>query len=363
MILDSNFRTFLNKIRLSDSQKEELKKGHTLLRERLNEEETLKDILVGDFLQGSYRRYTAVMPKNAQRADVDIVVVTNLSEEKYTPDKAMDLFVPFLEKYYPKKWRRQGRSWGIELSAIDFDLVITSAPSESITEILKSDSVRTNSDLSETVDWVLNPFWVSMENRINKEQTRILLEKAEQEAEWKLEPLRIPDRDAQRWDDTHPLEQIRWTSDKNKKTKRHFVNVVKAIKWWRLENYEIPKHPKGFPLERLIGECCPDNIESVAQGIVETMEAIINKYTATIKPRLPDYGVPSHDVWAKIDVEDYKTFYKQVESGALLARQAFDEMDSPKSASLWRKLLGDQFPAESYTEPKAPANPSNARFA
>jgi len=52
----------------------------------------------------------------------------------------------------------------------------------------------------------------------------------------------------------------------------NYINVVKAIKWWRVENFEEPRHPKGFPLERLIGDCCPDGIESTAEGVVKTMK-------------------------------------------------------------------------------------------
>jgi len=74
--------------------------------------------LVSDFLQGSYRRYTAVRPKDGKRADVDIVVVTNLDEQKHTPQQAMNLFKPFLDQHYTAKWHFQGRSIGIELSYV-----------------------------------------------------------------------------------------------------------------------------------------------------------------------------------------------------------------------------------------------------
>ena len=32
-----------------------------------------------------------------------------------------------------------------------------------------------------------------------------------EDSNWKDEPLLIPDREADAWDKTHPLEQIRWT--------------------------------------------------------------------------------------------------------------------------------------------------------
>jgi hypothetical protein len=375
MELSSDFTIFLNEIRLTDNQRAELRAGHFRLRERLNNYEDLAPIIVSDFLQGSYRRHTAVRPNNDARADVDIIVVTKLHEDEYTPDKAMDLFVPFLEKYYSGKWRRQGRSLGIELSTVDFDLVITSAPSESELGILQSDSVTTDEDIVEAADWRLNSSWLSLSDR-NRSDAAVLLKDAKDQPEWALQPLRIPDRDADKWDDTHPLEQIKWTRDKNKATERHFVNIVKALKWWRLVNYEEPKHPRGFPLERIIGDCCPDGIGSIAEGIVLTLEVVLSKYEVypliDSKPQLPDYGVPSHDVLGRLSVEDFGKFYEQAKEGAELARRAYDSIDRTESGNLWRELLGNKFPLPpdgggtkkaGYIPPPAPAVPGSGRFA
>jgi hypothetical protein len=151
---------------------------------------------------------------------------------------------------------------------------------------------------------------------------------------------------------------------------------VKALKWWRLVNYEDPKHPKGFPLERIIGDCCPDGIFSIAEGIVLTLEAILSKYMLypliNGKPQLPDYGVPSHDVLRRLSVEDFGKFYEQAKQGAELARQAYDSNDRTESGNLWRKLLGNKFPSPpddggtkkaGYTPPLAPAVPGSGRFA
>ena len=131
----SYFKDFLSNIRLSDNQVSDLKTGHTTLRKRLEADETLSKIIVSTFLQGSYRRSTAVKPKNGNKSDVDVIVVTKLDSEEYTPEEALDLFVPFLDKYYNGKYRIQGRSIGISLSYVDLDIVPTSAPSESETSI------------------------------------------------------------------------------------------------------------------------------------------------------------------------------------------------------------------------------------
>lgn len=375
MELKSDFEIFLSEIRLTDKQVEDLKTGHETLRERLRNDEEIKRIIVSDFLQGSYRRYTAVRPNGYKRADVDVIIVTNLKEKEYTPAKAMDKFIPFLEKYYKGKYNKQGRSFGIELSYVDLDLVITSAPSEAEKAIYESAAVKTEYDIHETQDWRLNEYWLDMPSRMRTD-ARILIDKAKKQEEWKVSPLRIPDREVNCWESTHPLAQIQWTRDKNASCNNHFVNVVKALKWWRLENYEKPKHPKGFLLERLVGECCPNDINSVARGITLTLENIVSKYEVIVrlgsKPTLCDYGVPEHDVFKRITSTDFAAFYEQAKEGSQIARSAIDSRDRSESGNLWMKLLGKRFPKppddsgnkkDGFTKPNRYAIPMGGRFA
>jgi len=371
MTLQSDFATFLNDIRPTCNMRDDLIQGHTTLRNRLRADESLKQVVVCDFLQGSYRRATAVRPKNGRRSDVDIIVVTRLSEADHSPAEAMSRFEPFLDEHYKDKWRPQGRSFGIELSYVELDLVLTSAPSEAQVGILKSEAVTTDEDLEEARDWRLHGSWLALSSR-ERFNTAAMLAEAKAEPEWKTEPLRIPDRDTSIWEDTHPLEQIRWTRDKNRQTDGHFVNLVKALKWWRLEKHEEPKHPKGFPLERLIGECCPDGINSVAEGITRSLEAIVAEYRYLVmlgqKPQLPDYGVPGHDVFKRISAGDFAKFYEQAADAAQMARAALDSNDRTESARLWQELLWPKFPSpptktKGYSSPSAPAVPDSGRFA
>lgn len=94
------------------------------------------------------------------------------------------------------------------------------------------------------------------------------------------------------------------------------------MKWWRKTQYPDMKHPKSYPLEHFIGDCCPDDIKSVAEGVVLTLENIVSQYTN--KPFLADRGVPEHDVFARITDEEYSDFYDTVCDAAKIAREAFD---------------------------------------
>lgn len=376
MEMPTYFEEFLNEIRLTAAQKTELKEGHERLRRRLREDASLAEHIVSTFLQGSYRRFTAVRPKGGSRADIDVIVVTDLCEKEFTPAKAMNLFVSFLDEHYKGKWKLQNRSFGIELSSVDFDLVITSAPSEREKKLLLSEAVTTTEDLSIDNDWRLNSSWLtkSSRNLLQRHTALEALKEAQAEAEWKLAPLRIPDRALKDWQDTHPLEQIVWTQRRNASTNGHFVNVVKALKWWRLENYSAPKHPKGFPLERIVGDCCPQEFTSVAEGVTLTLEQIVTKYAPYVAlkcvPELPDYGVPRHNVLHRITVADFASFYQQATEGAVIARQALTSAKRRESSELWRKLFGSKFPlapeggrGNSFTTPTSPARPGPGRFA
>jgi hypothetical protein len=369
MELKTEFEEFLTGIRPTDAQRQDLQTGHKTLRERLAGDESLAKIIVADFLQGSYRRHTAVRPKGDKRSDVDIIVVTKLHEKEYTPQQAMDQFRLFLEKHYKNKWRFQGRSIGIELSYVDLDLVVTAAPSEAQFGILKSEAVRSDADVVEAPDWRLHASWLAPENRLRADG-RELMKEALAQPEWKTEPLRIPDREAERWDDTHPLEQLRWTVARNSAAGGHFVNVVKALKWWRLEKHPEASRPKGFPLERMIADCCPDELGSVAEGVVRTLETMVERY-ARGKPILPDYGVPQHDVLARITHADFTAFYGHVQGVAVTARKAFEASSRSEACNLWREIFGSKFPKcddddgkkARFEEPSGPAIPGTGRFA
>ena len=105
----------------------------------------------------------------------------------------------------------------------------TSAPSKSEIGILQDRSI-----ISEyTIEEISAKFAYNSLDNVLVESTYNIFCKSDSEQEWKSDPLLIPDREAEEWDKTHPLEQIRWTVEKNKSCNTHYINVVKALKWWR----------------------------------------------------------------------------------------------------------------------------------
>ncbi|EGO1771955.1 hypothetical protein IPE32_004940, partial [Salmonella enterica subsp. enterica serovar 4,5,12:i-] len=235
------------------------------------------------------RRSTAIKPLNGKRPDVDIVVVTNLDHTRTAPMEAMDLFVPFLEKYYPGKWEPQGRSFGITLSYVELDLVITTIPAsgEEKKEILQlycSESVLTVNSLEEQNDWRLNKSWKPNGGSLF-ESNAVSFQDAPA-SEWKAHPLLLPDRDENKWGRTHPLAQIRWTAEKNRACNGHYINLVRAVKWWRQQNVDnLPKYPKGYPLEHLIGNALNDGTPSMAKGLVQLIDTFLIRWKSFYNER------------------------------------------------------------------------------
>lgn len=324
MELPSYFIDFLQTIRPTESERQAFKAAHIELRSLLTHDDRLSQIIVTTFLQGSYRRATMLHAIQGNRPDVDVVVVTRLSPNQFTAAQALDVFKPFLREHYPSAWGTNERSLWVTIGGVDLDLVITSAPDYAEEGILlgqnSGDDAVDENDGSSATDNAL----------------------------WKLKPLLIPDRQAQRWQETHPLAQLAWTRTKNRNTEGCFVNVAKSIKWLKRVTTGMPKHPRSYPLEHLVGRCCPDGIRDVATGIVQTLEAMVSQYGWYAQnghvPELANHGIPSQNVFARVPAEDFRAFLERVQGAARLARRALDSNDVPESVQLWQALFGSAFP-------------------
>jgi hypothetical protein len=202
----------------------------------------------------------------------------------------------------------------------------------------------------------------------------------QQKKGWQSEPLEIPDREAKIWELTHPLAQIAWAADKNSRCDGHYINVVRAIKWWRRMMQPEPKYPKGYPLEHLVGATCPDRIGSIAEGVASAFERIVNDYRHLAaggqKPYLRDHGV-DQDVFKRVPAQDFVGFYTKVVAAADLARRARAAETISASVVLWRELFGKAFPEPpkandrsgseikvgGFSDRGAPTIPAGGRFA
>lgn len=346
--LPSYFDRFLKKIRLQQDLREELQDAHKELSDRLERDAALKPIFVDTFLQGSYKRATIVQPDANDAADVDLVLVTGLDETLHPkPASAMALFEPFLESNYRGKWEPQARSFGIAHGRIKMDLVITSAPSEVVREMLAWKAIRSQMTLDQDIEFRVRRSWVEPHLRTGAPGwLKALHAEGQPLGDWSADPLRIPDRYQERWEATHPIAQIDWTAEKNRLCNEHYLDVVRALKWWR-RRHAVPKYPKGYPFEALIGDACPPNIDSVADGIVRTLEVIDERWRdhalARATPYIKDHGV-DQNVLARVDGTDFARFHALIGPAARTARAALEAADKFQSVPLWQSLFGPEIP-------------------
>jgi hypothetical protein len=108
------------------------------------------------------------------------------------------------------------------------------------------------------------------------------------------------------------------------------------------------KYPKGYPLEHIIGVCCPDSITSVAQGVTLTLANIVTRFAGDVAagktPVLQDHGVPFHNVLKRLAPADFKKFHEYCVEAAAIAKRASDALTVYESANAWRELFGNEFP-------------------
>jgi hypothetical protein len=345
------FADFVSEIRLKGQLEKDCSQKHLELRRLLQADSELAAITVDAFLQGSYRRSTGVRPLDPEdhneHVDVDLVLVTTLDPEAYTPEQVVGRFTPFLDRSFRGRWSPNDRSVKITYpeTPVSLDLVVTAAPSMVVREALRKAAEA--SPVQRSGGFLLSERGPDLGDILSMREAGARMRKAAGAQDWRDEVLLIPDRQLRNWVETHPVEQIVWTEAKNTRTATHYVNVVKAMKWWR-RRHDDPEYPKGYPLEHLVGVVCPDGIGTIAEGLALSLEAIVNNYGPHVqtgtKPVLPDHGVPEHDVFRRVTAGDFAGFYRLVQAAADLARRALDAPTLAESTTLWRELLGPEFP-------------------
>lgn len=357
MKLRAQFATFDQNIVLTNDEDEKLKKAKQELQDNLDEysrkgESDFDELIIGNFVQGSYQRKTCLKQQEGKLPDIDIVVITKMDEDEFDPARlAQEKFLPFVEAYYPGKYEQQGRSIGVTLDGVgvDLDIVITSNPKESETGFLTEDLFK---NMGNSKEWDFEDLEkaipeISKLTRLDKSKS-ILNESIQlSEVVKDVEPLRIPDQDADRWQNTNPMAQIVWAVKKNAVCRYKYLPLVRALKWMRSSFGGFPKYPKGYPLEHIIGDNCPNDFSSTAEGLVTTLSNIITNYKlnydAGAVPYLRDRGV-DEDVLSRQTFEDFKSFYERIIEAHELAQKAILSDDSHESSKLWRDLLGEEFP-------------------
>lgn len=338
----SSFAGFLKNIRPDQQLRDACRTAHLRLRENVTQDDETGPITIHDALQGSYARSTLVKPQPGKKADVDLLAITKIPDTAPV-ENAVGPFKRMLDKRYRGKWTEdQARSLGIDDGDVELDLVVTAAPAMMDPDLLPEALAKTFSMDELELDG------------LEDGRSLFALNKALR-SDYKDDPLRIPDRARQFWDDTHPLKQIEHHRMRQRQTGRKLIDVVRVIKWWKyyqtyLDENRMPKYPKGFPLERMVEYHCPDNMDSVEEGVVRVFEEWLKRIKPLVdggqRPDLRDTGLEDRNVLERVPLDHLQTMMQRVEEALPTAQDAYRcrTSDPVRSAQLWQQLFGPEFP-------------------
>jgi hypothetical protein len=298
--LESNFNEFLHNIEPDEKAVKHAKGAHKPLREYLSQDEEFAEFFVDSFLYGSYKRDTAV----GDIKDVDIVILTNFSEND-KPNDVLKKLKSALARYYkdPENPEYQRRSIRVNDPLPDTDMTLDVIPAILITD-----------DES---------------------------------------PLKVPDKEADKWVWSHPKGHIYHTSDLNKDnvSEGSFVPLVKIVKWWWKYQCEVnqpeverPK-PKGFWLECLTGENFDASKHDYAAHFIAVLQNIYSKYKDEKDvPELDDPGLDNTKIKSNMTKKEFAKFMEVLKNSLDLANEALGMLDDAKSSEKWREVFGSKFP-------------------
>lgn len=292
----ARFTELLQDIEPSPTTKDRAASAHDNIRSHLRTQRDFKSRYVTSFLSGSYVRDTSIRPRtngdNQERADVDIIVVTNYSTSD-SPDDVLTEVCEALEN--------DGEGYDVE--------------------------------------------------RINKRSVRVVTWQAEMDIVPVIQitgGYMIADRESGTWKFTNPPAHTAWSSQKNSAANfdGRFKPLVKLFKWWRRIN-PSGKRPKGFVLEVLVALHAPKNEKQYGEAFAKLLANIYSSYSGLaalgMKPTIPDPAVPSNDILAKVSFTQWNDFLEKVRVYAGIARKAHDETDMEEATRQWRRVFGDRF--------------------
>jgi hypothetical protein len=294
---NARFIELLEDIEPSPTTKGNGAAARELMREHLRNQVDFKSLYLSSFLSGSSARDTAIRPRRSadgvERPDIDIIVVTAFS------------------------------------------------PSDAPEAVLKRvcRAVEDNG-YGYTVD------------RINRRSVRVTTSRAEMDIVPVIregDGYLIADRESGAWKFTNPPKHGTWSSQQNTFFAGRFKPMVKLFKWWRRENPNGSKRPKGFVLECLVSHHARIGEAHYGEAFARLLENIRDAYRLDggliIKPAIPDPAVPGNDIMSKVTQAKWRDFVEKVAVHAAIARKAQDADDLEEATRQWRRIFGGRFRA------------------
>lgn len=296
MSLQDDFKAFLSDIKPSKTTIDEISSVQNSLREYLRQHQEYSIHCNDSYLSGSYAKHTCIRPvKDDGHRDVDVIIETDYGVDSNSADVIIELRDVLYEAEKYKSACPQTHSVGVELSAIDIDIV---------------------------------PLASDEKNRF------------------------IGSLDDASWKKTNPRGHIQWSTEVNEKHHGKYKPLVKIMKWWRRETCPAgEKWPKGITLEKIIADNFPEEDGLYEELVIGLMENIVDSLTEEIEsggvPVIVDPSLEENDLSVSYTNNDFKRFLSAVGD----ALGIIQEVGSCNEA--WRKILGDRFPVGTPVQSKS----------
>lgn len=293
------FNQFLSNIEPSKTTVEYISSIQNSLRNYLWNDDTYSNVIVDDFLSGSYAKHTSIRPvKDDKNRDVDIIIVTNHTDKDNSIEVLQELFDVLKKNDKYSSAKIQHHSVSIKMGQVDIDVV----------PAVKDDA---NEDL-----------------------------------------YKITDSKTGLWIRTDPKGHISWSTTVNDENSNEFKPLVKIFKWWRHTNCpENIRYPKGITLEKIVSDNLGDSTLSTEDFLMQTMQNILDAYKENycdlgMMPTIndPSNELKSNNLLEGYKFEDFKKFIDNIKDNIELLNT------DGTANSTWIKILGTEFPNDSETK-------------
>jgi hypothetical protein len=302
-VLPEYFEKLLSSIEPSEERVVAAQEAHGLVRKHLQACDVLPTVAPHSCLAGSYDRHTAINDIK----DVDVLVRVPDDYESKAPAEVLQLLTSSLRKLAgvtEVELREQRRSVHVTLAQYDFHL-----------------------DIVPTV--AANGVGCA---------------------------LKVPDKPHQEWVTSNPLGYAAMLTDLNQSHGEKVVPLVKMMKQWRDTHMrQRSSKPKSYWLECMLYGLLNDGritADEKGWGLLfrDALSAMCDRcrhaYEKTDSAPSIEDPATRKIVTAKWERAHFETFMERLHEALGWADRALEEDKADDAIKLWRKVFGDQFPAE-----------------
>lgn len=302
MTPNERFLEFLEDIEPNATTKANSVSAHTRVRETLRADAEFGPHVQRVFLGGSYRRDTAIRPRQKNgaldRPDIDIYVVVDAAHHTTTPSAEIERLYAALDRARKTlgitRLKRNRVALAVSMSNADLDVCVL----------------------------------------IPRQSDNLY---------------RIGNRETGEWYRTDPEAHTEWSTDQNTRFSGRFKPMTKLVKWARRENPTGYTHPKSFAIEGFLTANLDETEAHYGRLFHALCATLVDTYLyhrlLETCPALDDPAVPGGNLLSNVDGAEFSAYFDKIKSHRDDASRALAEEDQSEATKHWRCIFGSRFPA------------------